>query len=295
MTPDRYEREFHLPAGHATSFAGGPLAALRNRNPELTRYRHAPSTACTSPARRRSRAPACGAPAAATRAACYGACATSMTRGLRPAPAAQHADRHRDRRRSRHASSLGRVAGIPFRRCHWSVVLIAGVLLGANLAQVFGASGRGRSPSSRFLALDPRPRGRPCAAWHAATASRTASIQLWALGGVARLDRESPSATCRGMDRRGRSAHQPRHRRRRRSAPRSASPRPSTRRGDVIDGARAGSVCINVAARRVQPAARGTRSTVGGSCSAWRWATPRRPLPRHPRGGRRRAGRSAGR
>lgn len=38
MTPDRYEREFHLPAGHATSFAGGPLAALRNANPELTRY-----------------------------------------------------------------------------------------------------------------------------------------------------------------------------------------------------------------------------------------------------------------
>ena len=24
--------------GHATSFAGGPLAALRNQNPELTRY-----------------------------------------------------------------------------------------------------------------------------------------------------------------------------------------------------------------------------------------------------------------
>jgi beta-carotene ketolase (CrtO type) len=41
MTPDRYEREFHLPAGHATSFAGGPLAAVRNRNPELTRYRTA--------------------------------------------------------------------------------------------------------------------------------------------------------------------------------------------------------------------------------------------------------------
>lgn len=38
MTPDVYEREFHLPAGHATSFAGGPLAAFRNRNPELTRY-----------------------------------------------------------------------------------------------------------------------------------------------------------------------------------------------------------------------------------------------------------------
>ncbi len=39
MTPDRYEREFHLPAGHATSFAGGPLAAIINRQPELTRYR----------------------------------------------------------------------------------------------------------------------------------------------------------------------------------------------------------------------------------------------------------------
>ena len=39
MTPDRYESEFHLPAGHATSFAGRPLAALRSKQPELTRYR----------------------------------------------------------------------------------------------------------------------------------------------------------------------------------------------------------------------------------------------------------------
>jgi phytoene dehydrogenase-like protein len=38
MPPDRYESEFHLPAGHATSFAGGPLAAFRNPNPELTHY-----------------------------------------------------------------------------------------------------------------------------------------------------------------------------------------------------------------------------------------------------------------
>ncbi len=38
MTPDVYERDFHLPAGHATSFAGGPLAAFRNPNPELTKY-----------------------------------------------------------------------------------------------------------------------------------------------------------------------------------------------------------------------------------------------------------------
>jgi len=38
VTPPVYERDFHLPAGHATSFAGGPLAALRNKDPELTKY-----------------------------------------------------------------------------------------------------------------------------------------------------------------------------------------------------------------------------------------------------------------
>lgn len=38
MTPDRYETEFHMPKGHATSFAGGPIAALRGRPRELTRY-----------------------------------------------------------------------------------------------------------------------------------------------------------------------------------------------------------------------------------------------------------------
>lgn len=38
MTPDVYERDFHLPAGHAASFAGGPLAAFRNPMPEATRY-----------------------------------------------------------------------------------------------------------------------------------------------------------------------------------------------------------------------------------------------------------------
>jgi phytoene dehydrogenase-like protein len=41
MTPDRYEREFHLPQGHATSFAGGPLAVFRPSHPELVRYRTA--------------------------------------------------------------------------------------------------------------------------------------------------------------------------------------------------------------------------------------------------------------
>ncbi len=39
MTPDRYEAEFFMPKGYAWSFAGGPLAALLGRDPELTRYR----------------------------------------------------------------------------------------------------------------------------------------------------------------------------------------------------------------------------------------------------------------
>jgi len=41
VTPDRYESDFHLPSGHAASFGGGPLAALRSRDPELTHY-HTP-------------------------------------------------------------------------------------------------------------------------------------------------------------------------------------------------------------------------------------------------------------
>jgi phytoene dehydrogenase-like protein len=41
VTPAEYETEFHLPRGHATSFAGGPLAAFLGTTPELTRY-HTP-------------------------------------------------------------------------------------------------------------------------------------------------------------------------------------------------------------------------------------------------------------
>lgn len=39
MTPIDYEQSFHLQKGHATSFAGGPLAAFLGTQPELTRYR----------------------------------------------------------------------------------------------------------------------------------------------------------------------------------------------------------------------------------------------------------------
>ena len=40
MTPERYETDFHMPRGHATSFAGGPVAALVGRTDrERSRYR----------------------------------------------------------------------------------------------------------------------------------------------------------------------------------------------------------------------------------------------------------------
>jgi phytoene dehydrogenase-like protein len=39
MTPDVYERDFHMPNGYATSFAGTPISALLGRPAELTRYR----------------------------------------------------------------------------------------------------------------------------------------------------------------------------------------------------------------------------------------------------------------
>ena len=66
MTPDVYEREFHLPDGHAASFGGGPLAALRSTAARADRLRDGGARASSSPARRRSPAPASGAPAAAT-------------------------------------------------------------------------------------------------------------------------------------------------------------------------------------------------------------------------------------
>jgi phytoene dehydrogenase-like protein len=38
MTPESYESDFSMPRGHATSFAGGPIAAFLGQRPELTRY-----------------------------------------------------------------------------------------------------------------------------------------------------------------------------------------------------------------------------------------------------------------
>jgi phytoene dehydrogenase-like protein len=39
MTPPRYEAEFNLRRGYASSYGGAPLDALLGRRRELTRYR----------------------------------------------------------------------------------------------------------------------------------------------------------------------------------------------------------------------------------------------------------------
>lgn len=89
---------------------------------------------------------------------------------------------------------LGAVSGIDV-KVHWSVALVA-MLLGVSLGQTVGvlpaivgvAAFLGSILAHEFA--------------HALTARRfgvgTESIQLWALGGVARLDRESPTAKAEG-------------------------------------------------------------------------------------------------
>lgn len=89
---------------------------------------------------------------------------------------------------------LGKIFGIAV-NVHWSVAIIA-VLLGANLAQQIGwVAGAGAVVAFLVSILVHELS-------HALTARRfgvdTDSIQLWALGGVARLSRESPSAKAEG-------------------------------------------------------------------------------------------------
>jgi Zn-dependent protease len=90
--------------------------------------------------------------------------------------------------------SLGRLAGIPF-RVHWSVVLVA-LLFGSGLAANYGTVGAAAAMLAFFASILLHELG------HALTARRfgvsTQSIQLWALGGVARLDREAPTARAEG-------------------------------------------------------------------------------------------------
>jgi Zn-dependent protease len=89
---------------------------------------------------------------------------------------------------------LGTVSGITV-KVHWSVALIS-MLLGASLAQEIGLVPAAIGVAAFMASILLHEFS------HALTARRfdvgTESIQLWALGGVARLTRESPTAKAEG-------------------------------------------------------------------------------------------------
>ena len=90
---------------------------------------------------------------------------------------------------------LGTYAGIPV-RAHWSMGIIA-VWFGALLSVDLGIVGGVIATTAFFASILAHEFG------HAMVARRygvrTQSIDLWALGGVARLDRESPTARADGL------------------------------------------------------------------------------------------------
>ena len=90
---------------------------------------------------------------------------------------------------------LGRYFGIPV-RAHWSMALIA-VLFGTNLSVSLGVVSGIIATTAFFISILLHEFG------HALVARRygvnTDSIDLWALGGVARLDRESPTPRADGF------------------------------------------------------------------------------------------------
>lgn len=89
---------------------------------------------------------------------------------------------------------LGTVSGITV-KVHWSVALIS-MLLGASLSQAIGWAAAALGVVTFMASILAHEFA------HALTARRfdvgTESIQLWALGGVARLDREAPTAKAEG-------------------------------------------------------------------------------------------------
>lgn len=91
--------------------------------------------------------------------------------------------------------NLGRYAGIPV-RAHWSMALIA-LLFGSNLAVALGVVPGIIAMVAFFASILAHEFG------HALVARRygveTESIDLWALGGVARLDREPPTPRADGL------------------------------------------------------------------------------------------------
>jgi Zn-dependent protease len=89
---------------------------------------------------------------------------------------------------------LGRFSGIPL-RAHWSIGFIA-LLFGVSLASALGVAGAIVAVTLFFASIVAHELG------HALVARRygvnTESINLWALGGVAHLDREAPTARADG-------------------------------------------------------------------------------------------------
>ena len=90
---------------------------------------------------------------------------------------------------------VGRIAGIPI-RVHWSVIIIA-LLFGLNPASQFGVVARLAVGLAVFASILLHELG------HAFAARRygisTKSIDLWALGGFARIDREAPTPRADGV------------------------------------------------------------------------------------------------
>jgi Zn-dependent protease len=91
--------------------------------------------------------------------------------------------------------TLGTVAGIPI-RAHWTILLIAG-LFGLNLAQPFGWFVAAIAIVAFFVSIVLHELSHALAARHYGVG--TESIDLWALGGVARLDRDAPSPRAEGF------------------------------------------------------------------------------------------------
>lgn len=90
---------------------------------------------------------------------------------------------------------LGRWAGISV-NAHWSVLLIA-VILGVGLADNLSWPVAAAGVVAFLASILAHEFGHALTARHYGVQTR--SIELWALGGVARLDRESPSPRAEGV------------------------------------------------------------------------------------------------
>ncbi len=90
---------------------------------------------------------------------------------------------------------LGTYAGIPV-RAHWSMAFVA-LWFGVILSRDLGVFGGLVATAAFFVSILAHEFGHAMVARHYGV--NTESIDLWALGGVARLDRESPSPRADGL------------------------------------------------------------------------------------------------